>query len=600
MTLEIAFVLGLLPLVLLCLTREWFPPELTAMAAFALLMGTGVLDIPQALSVFSHPAPVTIGSLLVISACLEKTGGLEALSSALRRHLPASLHGLLLGTTVVVALASAFINNTPIVALFMPLLLGLAQVRKLAPSKLLIPLSYASILGGCCTLVGTSTNLIVSGIMNDYGYPALGMFELGRLGIPLAVLGLLYIAFVLPRLLPARGNVTATLSEDDRKSYFCQLMVTPDSRWVGRLLVDTVAAHPSSGFRLIEIRRKGATLTLPMNEIIIEPFDRVLISASPRLLTTQGSETVLNPEWTAERGLKALSTLQGGIMEGIVPQHSSLIGRSLEESRFRQRFGMLVLALHRQGHNLRKHFAHVRLQFGDTLLLLGPQWRFDELRERGELMLLDETPETTKPSAGRGAILSWISMAGVVLLTAFHILPIVAAALLGAVFLLLTRVISTEEATRAIDTSILFLIFGMLGLGLAMESSGAARWLANSLLQGGKGLFPEIWLPHLTLVLIILLTGVLTEMLSNTATAAVMAPVAYNLAMGIGADPRPFFIAVMLAASLSFTTPIGYQTNTMVFNAGGYRFGDFVRAGLPLSLGSWTFIAIGIPLVWPF
>jgi len=600
MTFEILVVLILIPLVLLCLFREWIAPAVAAMSAWVLLIVTGVLEVSEALSVFSHHAPITIGALFIISFSLEKTGALSGIFRFLRHHLPSRLRGILLAITLLVALSSAFINNTPIVALFMPLLLGLGQSRDIPPSKLLIPLSYASILGGVCTLVGTSTNLIVSGVMSDYGYTGMGMFELSRLGVPLALVGLTYIVFVLPRLLPARTNVSGTLSKDERQTFFCQLMVTPESRWVGRHLVDTVAARSNSGFRLIEIRRKGATLTLPMDEIVVEPFDRVLISASPRLLTTRDNEVTLDLEWTRERGLKALSTLQGGIMEGIVTQHSGLAGHSLRETKFRQHYGMVVMAVHRQGHNLRKHFMDIRLQFGDTLLLLGPQWRLDELRHKGDLMLLDEAPDPDNPPNPRGAVLSWISMAAVVVLTAGTLLPIVAAASLGAIFLLVTKVLSVEEAGKAADPSILFLIFGMLGLGLAMETSGAAKWLADELLRGGAGVFPEAWMPRVTLILVICMTGVLTEMLSNNATAALMAPVAYNLAMGMGVEPRPFFVAVMVAASLSFTTPIGYQTNTMIFNAGGYRFSDFVRAGLPLSIGCWILAAVGIPLIWPF
>lgn len=600
MTPEILFLLLLLPLVLLCLVREWLAPEVAAMTTFVLLLLAGILDLDQALSVFSHPAPITIGALFVITHALDKTGGLDGLSRALRRHLPDSTRGLLLGSTSLVALASAFINNTPIVALFLPLLLGLARVRDLPPSKLLIPLSYASILGGCCTLLGSSTNLIVSGIMAEYGYPSLGMFELGRLGAPLAVIGIAYIVFLSPRLLPARASVTAALDENDRKSHFCQLMVTPQSRWIGRRLVDTVPARADSGFRLLEVRRKGTTLVQPLNKIIIEPFDRVLISASPRLLEKRKDDKiVVDPAWTEVRGLKALATQQGGVTEGVVGPHSRLNGRSLKSIGFRQHYGMWVLAVHRQGRNLHKNFQNERLQFGDTLLLLGPKWRFDELRERGDLMLLDETTAPPLP-AGPSPLLAWAAMAGVVLLATLHILPIAAAALAGAVFLLLTRVVTADEAARSIDTSILFLIFGMLGLGLAMETTGAAKWLAENALALAEQGVPNAWLPHVALALVILLTGGLTELLSNNATAALMAPVAYNLALGIGVDTRPFFIAVMFAASLAFATPIGYQTNTMVFNAGGYCFGDFVRAGLPLSLLCWTLLVLGIPVFWPF
>jgi len=603
MTFEIAVVLLLLVLTVTVLVKEWLSPEITAMSAFCLLMAIGILSVDDAISVFSNPAPITIGALFIITFALEKTGGLDSLAAFLRRHFPQSLSGLLLATSGIVAVTSAFINNTPIVALFMPLLLGLARARDISPSKLLIPLSYASIMGGCCTLIGTSTNIIVSGIMVDNGLDAVSMFELTKAGLPMLAIGVIYIAFITPRILPNRTSVTGVLTEDERRTFFSQLLVKKESNWVGSLLLETPVADKSSHFRIIEVRRQGATLTLPLDQITIEPNDRILISAGSEALQTDQEQPTLKPELIANWGVEPLSTLQGGIMEGVVAPHSLLEGKTIAQSNFRQQFGMLVLAVHRQGKNLKKHFKNVRLQFGDTLLLLGPQWRFDELRAKGDLMLLDEVAlgENPTPKTNSGhALWAWLAIGTVVILATFDLLPIAGAAIIGAVFLLLVGVIRSEDAVRAIDWSIIFLIFGMLGVGLAMEKTGAARFLAEEAVGLASSLVPEAWLPYVALSLLLLLTSVLTEMLSNNATAAVMAPVGYNLALSLGLEPRPYMVAVMLAASLAFTTPIGYQTNTMVYNAGGYRFEDFVRAGLPLNLIYWLTASILIPIMWPF
>ncbi|MEM6883555.1 MAG: SLC13 family permease [Verrucomicrobiota bacterium] len=599
---HIPFVLLLLPATVLCLAKEWVAPEIAAMTAFSLLIAFGVLSAEEAMAVFSNPAPITIGALFIITFALDKSGGLNSLAKFIRDHLPQSLNGILFSISSLVAIASAFVNNTPIVALFMPLLLGLARARDIAPSKLLIPLSYASIMGGCCTLIGTSTNIIVSGIMvKDYGMEPISMFELTKIGVPMLLVGTLYIAFISPKLIPERSNVTASLSEEERRTFFCQLLVKPSSPWVGKALLNIAVGQNQNEFRIIEVRRQGATLMLPLSQIKVEPYDRILISAASKSLEEQEDGMHLKQDLAESWGVNALSTLQGGIMEGVITQHSNLVGRTIESVNFRQRQGMLVLAVHRKGKNLTKNFSGIRLQFGDTLLLLGPEWRFDEMRNKGDLMLLDEAQEPEAPkSLNKKPIWAWITMATVVMLATFNVVPIVGAAIMGAVFLLLLRLITPEDAIKAVDWSILFLIFGMLGVGLAMQTTGAAQLIAESSIGAARYIVPEAWLPYVALSIMILLTSVLTELLSNNATAAVMAPVGYNLALSLGLDARPFTIGVMLAASLAFTTPIGYQTNTMVYNAGGYRFGDFVRVGLPLNLLYWLIASCLIPVLWPF
>jgi di/tricarboxylate transporter len=537
--------------------------------------------------------------MFVLSYALQKTGIVERLGQLISKTLPTGLRPVILGVCTLAALCSAFVNNTPIVAIFMPVLLGIARERELPVSRLLIPLSFATIMGGCCTLLGTSTNILVNGIAQEYGVTPLAMFDLAWTGIPILLAGMVYLWIFSPLLIPARTTLTATLTDEMRKSFLCQILVKEDSQLVGKKLLATSLGDPSS-FRILEVRRKGARLMEALNHIVIEPFDRILISASAKKMAklAGSKEITLDAGVAADLGVENLSTIEGKIVEGIIAPRSRLLGRTLRSINFRQNYGMLILAVHRHGRNLSRDFQDVPLELGDTLLMLGPIRTFEELRDAGDFLLLTEhDPPVVKKHHPYLALLAIFS---VVALATTNLMPIVAATTIACIALILTGVLRSDEAYKAIDWQIIFLIYGSLGIGLAMENTGTAAALAKILSAASKDVLPATLIPFMSLAALYLATNILTEILSNNATAAMITPIAINLAKELDASPYPYIIAVMIAASASFSTPIGYQTNTMIYGAGGYKFTDFVRVGLPLNFIVFTVSMLVIPLVWSF
>ncbi|MEM9445506.1 MAG: SLC13 family permease [Verrucomicrobiota bacterium] len=612
MTFEIIIVLILLAIVLVAFFKEWAPPEIIAMSAFGFLLVFSainptlkLLNPEDAFSVFSSKAPITIAAMFILSGALQQTGAINGITRLLTKHLSSNQIFLLLCVTVFVALASAFVNNTPIVAIFIPVLLSLARTQQVAPSKLLIPLSYAAIMGGACTLIGTSTNLIVSDIFTSpaYNFGKIGFFEITKIGLPLLLIGMAYVIIFGPKLLPSRQNVTSVLSPEERKTFLCHALIQPNSPLIGIRLTETKLAQNATLFRIIEIRRHGTRLTLPLNEVIIRPYDRILFSASEKYIVSsedpEKKDRELSSELSEELGVQTLSVIEGSIIEGIIAPHSSLMGKSIREIRFRQTYGMLILAIHRQGKNLSKNFLDERLQFGDTILMLGPTTTFAQLRNMGDLMLLeDQIPEVANKDK---AWIVWATMAAVVIVAAIdNGISIHVSAILGCLVVLWTKCLQPDDAYKSIDWGVLFLIYGMLGIGLAMEKSGAANLVAGSFVDIIKTLADNQFLPYVALGCFYLITNLLTEVISNSAAAIIMAPIAINSSLALGLDPRTFVIAVMIAASASFLTPIGYQTNTMIYGAGGYRFTDFTKFGLPLSILFWVTATLLIPIIWPF
>lgn len=605
-SLPMLFVLLVMATAIFLLMREVASPEIVAMGALCVLTLAGIfytgdpsLVTSQALSVFSNPAPLTVGAMFILSHALQKTGAISVIGHFLSRHSGSSLRSTLFVTGALVAVSSAFVNNTPIVAIFMPVLLGLARSRNIPASKLLIPLSYASIMGGCCTMIGTSTNLIVGGVMREYQIPALGMFDLAAIGLPLTLIGLAYLTLISPWLIPNRQNITALLSEDQRRHHFCHVLVKPGSPLIGQPITKSALMQRQSEFRLLEVRRNGARLMQPLPETKIRSFDRLLISVTEKNMEkVDDSHLTLNDATRDEFGIENLSTIEGSIFEGVVAPHSHLIDQTVRGINFRQTYGMLVLALHRKGQNVAEGFENHPLQFGDTLLMLGPRHFYDELRAQGDFMFLED--QKTPKTDSKKSIWAVLAIASVVALATVTTIPIVTCAIMACVFVAVMGCVKPEEAYHSIDWSILFLIYGMLGVGKAMEETQTAAWLARSIIDSAQVLVSPEMLPYVSLAICYFITSMLTEMLSNNATAVVMAPVSINLALGLGVDPTPFAVATMLAASAAFITPIGYQTNTMVYGAGGYRFGDFVKVGIPLNLLFWITATLLIPQIWPF
>ena len=608
MTWEVYFIFTLLALSIYSFCRERISPDLTALSVLGILIFVSVItgtnslpSLESLLSVFAHPAPITIAGMFIVSAALEKTGVIDSITAYMGKLSKLSYRRFIFVMTLGVAGASAFINNTPVVIVLLPVILTLAKQMNIASSKLLIPLSYASILGGTCTLIGTSTNLLASGILTQSGYQPIGMFELAAIGLPLVLAGTAFLVFFGNRLLPHRETLTAILSEDERREFITEVFVRPNSKFIGKNIKDG-GLNEHRAIRLIEIIRSGVVLKGDLDTINLLEGDRLLLACRP-IQATNGSnhdkQSFELPEELSEH-LGVISSTEGLVIEGIVAPQAGFIGKTLEEINFRQQFRTVLLAIHRKGVNLRDSLNEVRLQEGDTLLLMGSMNAVENLESSEEIIILDRVRQAKTPPEPLKQGIAISTLLGIVLLASFKLIPIVAAVIFGVSFLLITRCIEPSDAYRSVEWSILAIIFGMLALGQAMTETGASNIIAEGITYSVFSIAPEHLQPILLLAVVYIITSAFTEFLSNNAAVALMIPIALSLALNLGLDPRPFVIATCIASSASFSTPIGYQTNTYVYGAGGYRFTDFTKIGLPLNLICFTLSLILIPTIWEF
>lgn len=607
MTWEVVFVGLLLLGALVSFIIEKIPTDQIALLVFAILAAASALpfenslpDLNLLLTVFSNPAPMTIAAMFVLSAALEKTGLLEGLSSTLRRLTRLGYRRFLLVLVLFVAGISAFINNTPVVIVFMPVVLSLSRSLKMPASKLLIPLSYASIFGGTCTLVGTSTNILASSILEQSGAEPLGMFEIGYLGLPLVFLGMIYLALFSDRLLPVRDTLTSILSEEERKEFISDAYVQKGATMIGETLTDTPLWKGSS-VRILEMIRNNVPIKLDRpKEVVVQEGDRLVLALRPSGFVEARNLDGLALAVTNQVGVETISAHEGAIVEGVIGPNSTIVGQSVRDLNFRQRFRLILMAIHRRGINLSDSLETTPLEAGDLLLMMGTDEAIEALRRSDDIFLLDHPPVPARGRRRRQPLVL-ATVIGVILAAAFNIMPIVAAALIGAAIIFVTGCLRTKEGYASIEWSILMLIYGMLGLGLAMESTGTASLIAQAIYGlTDNPFFGEAYRPYVLLAAIYLTTMVMTETLSNNATVVLMAPIALSLGETLGVDPRPFIIACCIASSASFSTPVGYQTNTYVYGVGGYRFTDFARIGLPLNLMYFIVSVFAIPLIWKF
>jgi di/tricarboxylate transporter len=493
---------------------------------------------------------------------------------------------------------SAFINNTPVVVVGLPVAIHLAKRAGVPASIFLIPLSYAAVFGGCCTLVGTSTNILGSGLLNDAGQKPLGMFEIGAVGLPLAIIGTLYTVWAAPKLLPARKTLAEDVSgEAGISEYAVEATVHPNSPVIGKTLLEA-GFGPRTGMRIIEILRRGEPVFEPLDSLRLQDGDQLVIVGAPSGVASVISMQGVNLKAESGKTGDYLAAHETHLAEAIVGPLSEITGRSLRDINFRQRFGLVVLAIHRRGLNLSRGFESVPLQAGDTLLVMGSDANINQLRRSSDLLLLDRTRVPTSAQKA-SAPLVFATLAAVIGVSAFELVPIEIAAIAGCVFLMVAGAIKPREAYASVDWPLMFLIYTTIALGTAMETTGAANYIAQNMVGATAGLFEEAWKPIAMLAVIYILTVIITEVLSNNATVVLMMPIALGVALQMGLDPRPFAIAIILGSSAGFATPIGYQTNTFVYSAGGYRFSDFFRIGLPLNLLYLVGALVLIPWIWP-
>ena len=590
MTPEIALVLALCVASVVLFATEWLPYDLGALLLILVLGLSGVLTPSEALAGFANPAVVTVGAMFILAAGVLRTGALAFVERRIA-EVAGSYTALLLLTMLLVGAASAFVNSTPVVVVFLPVLLGIANERGLLPSRLLMPISYAAILGGTCTLIGTSTNILVSELVAELGAPPIQIFELTPAGLIFAAIGLVYVLIAGPRLLPRVATVTSTLGLDQKRHYVSEIRVGADSDLVGKPLRKTIAER-FPRLQILDIVRGGVSLWTVPPPVLIQVGDCLVVRGDLNtLLEVHQDERVELLPGLPRKSLK-FNLREMMLAELVLTPNSQFLGQTLAEAQFQRRHQLYVMGIMRHGRHIQRNVIHQPLMLGDILLVFGEFAALAAVQGSRDFLRMDGVHEAYVNTA-KAPITLAVILAVVVCLT-FRLLPLPLVAIAAAVGLILTNCISLADAYRAIQGRILVLIIGTLALGLAMEKTGAGQYLAQGLVDFLGPLGPVAVISG-----IYFLTSLLTEVMSNNASAVLLIPIALGTAEAMGLASRPFIMAVLFGASASFATPIGYKTNTLVYAPGGYRYRDFIRMGVPLKLLLWAVSTWLIPRLWP-
>ncbi len=564
--------------------RESYPTEVVAIGGVSVLLVTGVLPYDAGLAVLSNPAPWTIAAMFLVMGALVRTGALDAFTVLAEKQAqinPKRAVAMMMGFVI---LSSAVVSNTPVVVVMIPVFVQLSRTLGVYASKLLMPLSYAAIMGGMLTLIGTSTNLLVDGVARAQGLAPFSIFEVTPVAIVLVIWGVAYLAIVGPILLPNRDSMATLLSDKSKMKFFTEAIIPPDSNLIGRE-VTGVQLFKREGVRLIDVVRGDLSLRRNLKGVTLEVGDRIV-------LRTQMTELLSLQRDKSLKRVDQVSAVETTTVEVLITPGCKMVGRSLGSLRLRRRFGVYPLAVHRRNQNIGRQLDELVVQVGDTLLLEGAP--ADIQRLATEMDMVDVSRPKVRAYRRGHAPIAIVSLLGIVVLAAFGVAPILLLSVVAVGVVLFTRCIDAEEAFDFIEGRLLALIFSMLAIGAALEASGAVQLIVN-LVAPWIGLLPGFFV----IWAIYLLTSILTEMVSNNAVAVVVTPIAIGLAQALGYDPRAFVVAVMVAASASFATPIGYQTNMLVYGPGGYKFTDFMRLGIPLNLSIGILASLVIPLVFP-
>ena len=567
---EVVVSLILLLTMIVFFVTEIVPIEVTALSTAVLMVILGILPSKEFLNILSNPAPWTIICMFVLSGALVRTGVLDKVGDFISSNTKKSPLFVIFLLIVITIILSAFINNTPVVLVLIPIVLKLANEMKISASKLLIPLSYLAIMGGMLTLVGTSTNLLIDGVAQSYDLEPFGMFEITPIAAVLAIIGVIYLFLFSSILLPERGSMSDILSGRDSMSFLTEVVIPRGSPLIDKISTETNIFN-RDGMRVINILRNDNSLGSNFSdEISFKAGDRIV-------LRTQMDELISLKESNDLRMVDTLTSKQTITVETLVPPGCRIVGRSLGSLRLRRRFGVYALAIHRRNRNLSKQLENVVIKVGDTLLIEGAIEDIQKMATDVDLVILAES--NVRAYRRKHAPLVLSAFIGLILFSSLGLAPLFVLAITAVVFVLCSRCIDIEEAYEFIDGKILVLIFSMLAIGRSLELNGLISGLTNVVdpYLNFLPLFVIVWFLYF-------LTSVLTETISNNAVAVVITPFAITLASSLGYDPRAFIMVIMIAASASFATPIGYQTNTMVYAAGGYKFTDFIKVGLPLNL----------------
>ena len=585
------------------LVKELWSPDAILLTALAIVTLTGVIDIEQAVKGFGNTTLMALGSLYVVAAALRDSGALDRAGNYILGKNTRNINKILLRLCPSVSVYSAFLNNTPIVAMGIPAIRSWAQKNNIPVSKLLIPLSYAAILGGICTLIGTSTNLIMHGLLQSHGFEGLSFFELSWLGVPCALVGLTYIIFVSPKLTPARRDIR--YQEERKRELLVDIEISEDSIVEGEKVGES-GLQKLPGFYLSRINRNEKEIAPVPDDEKLRPGDHLMYAAEggiaakiPQLKDYPGLRLAIQPPRTIKREQKKDRELH----QVVVKEGSRLVGSTIGEAQLLERFGAAVTGVRRRGRRIDKPLGEFVLRAGDVLLLDTGRGFRGAHEGTEEFFLTSEAGGEApghvqdvkeKRKGGKELYVSVAVLFGIVALVAFGFMHIALAGILGVSVLLALNIVEPGEARQSVDWTVLIVIGAALGLGQAMESSGAAQLIGESMVN-----ITDTFGPRVLLFGIVIVTVILTEIITNNGAVALMFPVALSVAESQGLEARGIFIAVTLAASMSFITPIGYQTNLMVFGPGNYRFTDFFKVGFPLQFILWILIVILVPIIWP-
>lgn len=592
MTMEMLLVLGLVVSGVILFATERLPADLTALILMSTLLLSGLITPEEALSGFSNPATITVGAMFILSAGLYRTGAVNAIGSGLARLGRKSFWLTISTMMLFVGGISAFINNTAAVAIFLPIVLGVARETRISASRFLMPLSFASMFGGVCTLIGTSTTILISSMVERRGLPPLGMFEMTGMGLIFFTAGMLYMLLVGIRLLPCRSDRDDAEQRLSLDEYLTEIVILPEARSVGAVVTQSPLVRELE-LTVIEIFRDGQRLATPYDRLQLRAGDHLKVRCNlenfRKLRLRRGIILKHEPE-AANSGKKAQ---EPRLVEAVIAPNSALDGHSLSEAQFRTSFGFTAIAVRHREQVMRANLEAIRLRAGDVLLFELEPLELDRLRLDRTFVVTSEVRLPIFRKRKTAAALAIVT--AVVAAATFDVMPIMSGAIVGCILMVLAGCLSLAEAYRAVEWQVIMLMAGVLTLGIAMEKSGAALFLSKAIVSalGEAG-------PMAMVAAFYLVAALLTAVLSNNATVALLIPIVFAAAESLRVEPKPLIMAVTFAASLDFMTPFGYQTNTLIYGPGRYRFIDYLRVGAPLNILFWILATIFIPRFWTF
>lgn len=589
MSIDIIVVFIIIAGAIVLFSMEKFPVDLTAVVIMAALLLTGIITPEEGISGFSNSATVTVAAMFILSAGLFNTGAMNLITEMLRKLMKKNYKLGVFALMGAACFVSAFINNTAVVALFIPIVISIARASKISPSKMLMPLSFSAILGGVCTLIGTSTNILSNAILQQNGAPQLEMFEMTPFGVILAGVGIFYMIFIGIKLLP-ETKTNEPAENFEMLDYITEIILPAGSKYINNTIRDSSLVKEID-IDILEIQRSDGRKFIPSPDSLLLENDTLKVRCNIEKLKeiSRKEGVILKPEGKFSE--EDILFNEAKIVEAVITPNSRLIGKTIKNVSFRNSFGATVLAIRHRGKIMREKLANTILLPGDVLLIEVKRDWLPQLRKNTAFILISEVTLTKMKKSK--IFISILILSAVVLAAAFNLMPIVATAIIGSVLLILTGCISLEEAYKAVDWKVIFLLAGLVTLGIALQKSGGAEFISLGIINLTKSSNE-----YILVAIFFFLSMSLTAFMSNNASVALLIPIALVTAKTLGIDSRSLIMAVTFAASIDFMTPIGYQTNTMIYGPGNYKFTDYLKVGAPLNFACWLLGSLLIPIIF--